>query len=156
MTDLELLPELSALIDRYGANLEEWPEAERVAALPLLAASWKARILMSQAEALEDVLRAGPTPADISPERVLRVMARTLAVAQRPPAPVPSVRQQVGEWFATVATGWARYGVPIAVGAVLGIVVGHASLPASATDHDTPAGITALIETTHSTGFFGS
>jgi hypothetical protein len=51
------------LIDRLGENLSLWPDAQRLAALELLASSADARVLHDEARTLRQVLAAPPVRA---------------------------------------------------------------------------------------------
>ena len=152
--------QFSDLIDRYGATLDQWPAADRAVALTLLANSPRAQNELKRAQALETslkaVLRNSLDPASLSPERIDQVMARTLAAVHHLPPRSRRPLQRIGDWFTTACDGWIRYGVPMAVGAVLGIVVGHVSLPSSYSEPETQAGLNALIELSHTTRLFGS
>jgi hypothetical protein len=50
------LARLSAMVDAYGAQASRWPQAERTAALQLLAESAAARALLESAAALDRAL----------------------------------------------------------------------------------------------------
>jgi len=51
------------LIDRLGEDLSLWPDAQRVAALELLASSADARVLYDEARTLRQVLASPPVRA---------------------------------------------------------------------------------------------
>jgi hypothetical protein len=55
--------EFEDLIDRMGEDLSRWPDAERVAALELLASSAEARVLHDEARTLRQVLASPPVRA---------------------------------------------------------------------------------------------
>jgi hypothetical protein len=86
------LDRLDQLLDAYGARAERWPDAEREAALALLAASAAARARRDAAATLDAVLDRTPAAA---PSRDLahRILAgaprpRVVALRRRPRAPV--------------------------------------------------------------------
>ena len=53
------------LIDRLGEDLSLWPDAQRVAALELLASSTEARVLHDEARILRQVLASPPVRAPV-------------------------------------------------------------------------------------------
>jgi len=55
--------EFEDLIDRMGEDLSRWPDAQRAAALELLASSADARVLHDEARALRQVLASPPVRA---------------------------------------------------------------------------------------------
>ena len=55
--------EFEDLIDRMGEDLSRWPDAQRVAALELLASSADARVLHDEARTLRQVLASPPVRA---------------------------------------------------------------------------------------------
>lgn len=66
--------EFADLLDRWGADLETWPLAERDAAGRLIEGSDRARAMLAEAEALTGVLRELP-PVLASPELKARVLS---------------------------------------------------------------------------------
>jgi hypothetical protein len=148
---------LASLIDRHGPVLEAWPaRQDQAAARALLADSAAARTLLRQAQAVAAALRPEPGADTIDSARLERVIARTAAAARRTPqAPVP--RFALFRWLDAVADGegrWWRYGVPAAVGLVLGVVVGQASVDHRAAA-ESPAGVEALFTASHALEPFG-
>jgi hypothetical protein len=123
--------ELESLIDDHGTALEHWPAVEQVAARDLLAHSEEARTVLRRAERLEALLRA-PDDGAMAPDDVMRVIARTRAAAYRtpqlPPPPAVRLRRWCAGLFAVPGDGLWRYGVPVTIGLVLGVLVGHASV----------------------------
>lgn len=108
----------AALIEAYGADRRRWPEAERRAALALLAADARARTLLADAHDLDWVLDADPAPA-VSPALRARVLAG---------APTP---RQAARW---ALAAWARLWAPRAglaaaglAGVMFGAVLGGAA-----------------------------
>jgi hypothetical protein len=153
--------ELESLIDEHGVALERWPDAERAAARVLLAGSEAAREALRRAERLEAILGA-PTDGDIDPDHVLRVIARTGAAARRTPQVPPPLPVRLRRWcaglFPSADDGLWRYGVPVAIGLILGVVVGQVSVDQVAygdTSGDTTPNIASLIATPHASEPFG-
>lgn len=73
------------LIDRLGEDLSLWPDAQRVAALELLASSTDARVLHDEARMLRQVLASPPVraPAGLADRIVAaagKLKARPVAV----------------------------------------------------------------------------
>ena len=66
--------EFADLLDRWGADLETWPLAERDAAGRLIEGSDRAHAMLAEAEALTAVLREMP-PVLASPELKARVLS---------------------------------------------------------------------------------
>ena len=107
---------LQALIRAHGAASERWPEAEREAALTLLARSKAARRMMAEAAALDALLDTVPAPAPSS-----ALVGRLIAAA--PPPPPPLWRG----WFAGLAIAW-RPATAMLVAGLAGIAVGSSGL----------------------------
>jgi hypothetical protein len=57
------LPQFQDLVDRLGAEVEQWPVAERTNAEALLASSAPARKILDDARALKAALSGPSTPA---------------------------------------------------------------------------------------------
>ena len=155
--------ELSTLIDTYGAAVDAWPLAARRAAGDLLAASPDARAMLARAVAMERALRRPPAgEEDISSGRVERVIALAMAQAKMQARTMPDVASRpwplagVLGWLSGVGDGWLRYAMPMALGAVLGILVGHVSVDRAAVVQTDGVGLTALLEAFHTEGWFGS
>src|SRR5690606_40615752 len=78
------LERLATLLDAYGGDPQRWPEAERDAALALIAASADARRLHDEARRLDALLDALPaaTPSPDLEERIVAA-ARASGAAAR-------------------------------------------------------------------------
>ena len=164
--------ELETLIDDHGTAMDRWPDAERAAARHLLATSEEARAVLRQAERLEALLgiHGGSTDEQPDPEDILRVIARTQAAAyltpQLPPPPLVRLIRGCARLKTRLLAGlqssdpglW-RYGVPVAVGLVLGVLVGHVSVDQMAytdsADTDETPTVETLITASQSTEPFG-
>lgn len=168
---------LAGLIDRYGTTLDQWPMAEGHAARQLLAASPAARAVLERARTLDALLRLEDDPS-VTPERAQQVIAHTLNAAQhRPqatagsPAPIPpsvftaawgrvaAYAKDVRRWLRAQIAGWDdgvwRYGMPMAVALVLGVVVGHATLDDIPPVSRGSSGLEALFVTSQPRESFG-
>jgi hypothetical protein len=120
-----------ALADAYGGDVTRWPEAEREAALALLADQpAMARTVLAAALSLDTVLDALPTPAVRADLR-----ARLLAAA-------PKARSGPGPWRRWLAG--AGVGLTLATACAAGVAVGVAAAQPSADDRRADA---ALSET---------
>jgi hypothetical protein len=65
------------LIDRLGEDLSLWPDAQRVAALELLASSAEARVLHDEARTLRQLLASPPVRAPVGlADRIVAVAAK--------------------------------------------------------------------------------
>jgi hypothetical protein len=75
------------LIDRLGEDLSLWPDAQRVAALELLASSAAARVLHDEARTLRQALAAPPVraPAGLS-DRIMAAAGKLKAESVAVPA----------------------------------------------------------------------
>jgi hypothetical protein len=75
------------LIDRLGEDLSLWPDAQRVAALELLASSVDARVLHDEARMLRQVLASPPVraPAGLA-DRIVAAAGKLKAEAIAAPA----------------------------------------------------------------------
>jgi hypothetical protein len=164
--------ELEALIDDHGTAMDRWPDAERAAARHLLATSEDARAVLRRAERLEALLcihESETADEPPGPEDILRVIARTQAAAYRTPQLPPPLLVRWSRWCARLkAELWAgfqssdlglRYGVPVAVGLVLGVLVGHVSVDpmvyTDAADTEVTPTVETLITASQSTEPFG-
>ncbi len=74
------------IVDAYGADARRWPEGERAAALAFAERS-DAHAILAEADALDALLDAGPTPA-ASPELRERILASSLRRPRFAPGPV--------------------------------------------------------------------
>jgi len=109
------LERLRAVIESYGTSPPRWPAAEREAAAALLAESAAARVLVTEAASLDELLDAAPA---IAPTPAMR--AAILAAAPRAkPRPGDGWRALIGE-----LGGWRLAGAVLAASLVLGIVSG--------------------------------
>lgn len=113
MTDVTMTEErVAALIDAFGASPERWPDAERHAALALLAQSSSARARLADARALDLMLDAAPVeqPSRALEERIMAARPRP-ALVRAAPQPVQkpgfSLPKLNGGFFASL---WASYG----------------------------------------------
>jgi len=68
------------IVDAYGADPARWPDAERDAALALLAVDPRAVAWLDEARALDDLLAVGFEPADmeLDEDQHARVLTRML------------------------------------------------------------------------------
>ena len=126
------LGELQTIVDTCGGDRTRWPAAERLRLAPLITTNERARQIVAEAHALDQVLDLAPTVSD-SRERALA--ARILA-ATRPGLPVTSgaysapapARGSVPSGLAvrTHAKAMARWpaGALLAASLVLGVLVG--------------------------------
>ncbi|MGE0625911.1 MAG: hypothetical protein AB7I04_09385 [Pseudomonadales bacterium] len=99
-------------LDRYGGDLDDWPEALRAAARQLAASSPEAAAAAGRARQLADVLAGLPERA-APPALAARIAAR--AATDR------SLLSTVGDWFARALWRPAlAASVPLALGFALG------------------------------------
>ena len=94
------------LADAYGANLDRWPANERAAAVAFMGEDPDAPVWLADAESLDRLLGAAPSPA---PSAVLREEI----IASAPRAKAGWMRR--GAWMSGAGLGAA---------CVLGVVVG--------------------------------
>lgn len=121
------LQRLEALLDAYGADPARWPAAERAAALALLAADTAAQARLEQARQLDRALdRLPPAPAPAGD-----LAARIRAAARQQGAPVAPALVPIP------ANGnrapW-RFTMALAASAVIGLWLGFATSPFTASD----------------------
>jgi hypothetical protein len=117
----ERLSRFNAIIDAYGAEPGQWPEAERAEALALSRASIAAARALTQARALDAALRHGDSvDVELAPARFAQLHARIMAGAATMPK----------SWFGRMlgidlepAQLWPSV-AGLAVATVLGIAVG--------------------------------
>ncbi|MGJ4944865.1 hypothetical protein ACQR1W_30175 [Bradyrhizobium sp. HKCCYLS1011] len=81
--------EFEDLIDRLGEDLSGWPEAQRQAAVELLASSPEANALLEEARTLRQALSAPPVraPAGLA-DRIVAAAGRTKTAAPAEEQPV--------------------------------------------------------------------
>ena len=80
------LDEFRDRLDRRGADLAAWPEAQRTAARHLVATEPAARALLLEAQRLDDLIARGKTSSisqEVSAARVLAALARPLPPQRR-------------------------------------------------------------------------
>ncbi len=82
VTTMMTRADLIGLLDAYGAELDRWPEQQRVAAMALLAVDADARRLHAEANALDRVLDRAPR---IVASRETELADRIMAAAARTP-----------------------------------------------------------------------
>ena len=152
------LVELAALIDRHGAMVTDWPMAEWEAARALLATSDKARAMLTRARSIEVALGRPLTGADaITPERVEGLAEAILARAQATPQQRPRRSPPATRLPNAFRAGWIRYVLPMALGALLGILVGQQALEREGRLSLSPgAGLFAVLEALATDRLFGS
>jgi len=109
------------LIDAYGADAKRWPEAERAAALALLAHAPEARARLEEARRLDALIDAWPQPAAApDPAQLAARVAHTAQESAGNVVPFAPRRKAP----ATVMA-WARAGALAAAG-ICGLVIGMA------------------------------
>jgi hypothetical protein len=116
MTEMKL-ERLREILDAYGADARRWPEAERGAALELVARGGKARALRDDAARLDALL-------DMAPAVALQLDALRVAVAADNVHRFPARRRN-----GSVAIGWPSF-AGLAAAAAAGFVVGWLNLAA--------------------------
>jgi hypothetical protein len=117
------LVEFRHLLDLYGADFSHWPAAAADAAAQLVAADPAAAGMLSQARALDDLIRAelsAPPVADAAPAKILQRLVGQLPAQRR------------GWWPVELLTldfspAWPRLAALASV-AVLGFAIGFADL----------------------------
>lgn len=153
------LVELAALIDRHGAMITDWPMAEWEAARALLATSEDARRMLTRARSIEVALGRPLTGEQaVTPERIEQVMTAALARAHTmPQAPVSATGLSWLPQVSLAADGWVRYGLSMALGAMLGILVGYtAPERAGGVLSQSRTGIAFVLESLYADRPFGS
>ena len=107
---------LQTILDAYGAAPARWPEAERDAALTLIAQSPEARAAVAAAGALDATIDAYRNPAEnaINP---LKLVAAVTAHSQTPQATAP----------ARITIGWPNF-AGLAAALIAGFIVGWSGL----------------------------
>jgi anti-sigma factor RsiW len=114
------LDRLRTLLDAYGAGPAHWPDAEREAALALIARSPEARAAVEAARALDALIDRWPNPAAdaINP---LQLVAAVTAQPQRPAGRAKA--EQAGR----ITIGWPNF-AGLAAAAIAGFLVGWSGL----------------------------
>ena len=115
------LARFAELAEAYGADLQRWPESERVAALALAGRSEDARALLADAHELDAALALLDRPPTPSAALRARIAALETAGASPPPR------------LAGMAAPFGRAAV-FAMAAVAGIVLGVYLAPPGAGD----------------------
>jgi len=110
------LERLRAVIESYGTNPLRWPAPEREVATALLAESAAARLLVTEAASLDELLDAAPA---IAPTPAMRAAILAMAPRATPRLGDDWRRALIGE-----LGGWRLAGAVLAASLVLGIVSG--------------------------------
>lgn len=116
-----------ALVSAYGADARRWPESERTAAQAYMAAEPEtARAVLAEADAVDALLHAAPTP-QVSPALRDRVIASAAELGQR-------ARRDGRLWLDRLAlvlgAGWAA---AACAGVAAGVIMtGHLTADAQA------------------------
>jgi hypothetical protein len=111
---------LRTILDAYGAAPARWPEAEREAALALIAQSPEARAAVDEAGALDATIDVYGNPAEnaINP---LKLVAAITAQSQDNP------QQAQAKQAARITIGWPNF-AGLAAALVAGFLVGWSGL----------------------------
>jgi hypothetical protein len=143
---------VEAILAAYGSDPRRWPDAERTAALALLARSPDGHARADAARALDAALdhARADVPAAVA-ARVASRIDRSVAAARVAGWDVPDIRWGAFLWNATAAT-WPRAAALVGV-VMLGIVVGLSSDPPSAGTDGFLYGSIAASETALLGGF---
>lgn len=134
------LDEFSATLDRRGAGIAGWPEAERKAAMALLARSTEAQVLLVGATRLEAFVQANDPANAVGRDALVRVMNGVMANVPKAP---PPRRLSLAQWLGLPGEWLPRFAVSMAAAALLGVVVGG-RLPVNTVEQLSP--IEALAE----------
>lgn len=111
--------EFAAALERWGADMARWPEAERAAAVCLLDRSAEARTRLREAARLEGFIRANDPAGGLDAAALARVER---CVRARLPASAP---RRGGPGWPEVGRRWLpRFAVSIATAAALGLIIG--------------------------------
>jgi hypothetical protein len=114
---------LQTILEAYGASPARWPEAEREAALALIAQSAQARAAVAAASALDASIDAYENPAEhaINPLKLVAAITAHSQVGAQAGTQRPAVR---------ITIGWPNL-AGLAAAAVAGFLVGWSGLDRS-------------------------
>jgi hypothetical protein len=113
------------LLDRYGADLTQWPVADRLAAQSLLSSDPRAANALAEARYLDRLVQHSFAGAP-SQDRAEEAVSRILSNLGKLPEQAPRARTEPARVQAGVAhqMRWPRIAA-LAFAAVLGIVIGY-------------------------------
>lgn len=143
------LDQFLAGIDRWGADLAQWPEDERMGAAVLLETSPEARAARLAEVNLEAIIRLSDPANAIGQDAVRRVINSVMAQLPEPTQARHSWGAALWEWLGLAGIGreWLpRLAVSMATAAVLGVVVGN-SLGAAQVQQLSPIEALAMANT---------
>ena len=116
--------ELQTIVDTLGGDRTRWPAAERLRLAPLIASDERARQIVAEAHALDQLLDLAPTVSDARE----RALAARILAATRPGMPVASAASsgplRIGARLPARAMARWPAGVLLAASLVLGVLVG--------------------------------
>lgn len=112
-------------LDRYGANLDKWPEPRGRDARELAESDGRLAPLLAEAAAFEAMLKDCDPAAGIGDRRAARVVRRTMRLAaERPQSPSIPVAAGILSQVAAPGGWFPRFAMPMAVAALLGGLLG--------------------------------
>jgi len=120
--------QFAALIDRFGADLARWPEADQGPAQALLARSDEAALLLRAESRLEAYFKAHDPVQAVDEDRVFRVVAAVQAQVQAQAKlqvrPAPAVRWRIPLFQRRAMPEALRFAGPFAVLAATAMLLG--------------------------------
>lgn len=140
-------------LDRFGADVSRWPDAQRNAGEALLKVSSEARDLLKEAVVLQEAL-AGPNiraPAGLADRIVLQAVKSAAMPSVRPPVAVekPPLWTRLADIFPLALRPSSAFVLPVCF--VVGILVGFFSSPeqVDGTHLDLPSYVAHVVDTAH-------
>lgn len=122
------LDQFGALLDRHGAQPEQWPAEERDSARRLLASSPAAAARLAQAERIERLMRDFDPGKEVGQDALLRLSNSVFAgLRDKPVRRRPWWRAAFDHLGSALGAGqeWGpRVAVSVATAAILGLVTG--------------------------------
>lgn len=132
-------------LDAWGADLMQWPERERAAALRLVAIDTQARAMHAQARRMEASIRQGVSAAPDASPRDAAIGARVLS--RLAAAPLPAQRQALLSRLwpdallnRDLAPAWPRV-AGLALAGCLGLAIGLFGITITPIDSSVPTAV---------------
>lgn len=118
--------QFSVALDRWGANLANWPEDQRNASETLLKHSAEARAMLAEIARMEAFIQTNDPAQAMGDDALMRVMNSVMAALPKAEPAGRSTLAALRDWLGMAGMGseWLpRFAVSLSTAAVLGLMV---------------------------------